>query len=71
MSTPSDPHLTWHPHQVSRAAREALKGHRGVVLWFTGLSGAGKSTIANAVDALLHARGCTPTCSTATTSVMV
>ncbi|MEX2479491.1 MAG: adenylyl-sulfate kinase [Gammaproteobacteria bacterium] len=49
--------ITWHAQHISRADREALNGHRGVVLWFTGLSGAGKSTIANAVDALLHARG--------------
>lgn len=49
--------IVWHPHQVSRAERESLNGHRGCVLWFTGLSGAGKSTVANAVEALLHARG--------------
>lgn len=49
--------ITWHDQHISRADREALNGHRGAVLWFTGLSGAGKSTIANAVDSLLHARG--------------
>ena len=38
-------------------------------VWFTGLSGAGKSTIANLVERKLHAAGGTPTCSTATTSV--
>ena len=38
-------HLTWHPHTVTR--------RRGCVVWFTGLSGSGKSTIANAVDSLL------------------
>jgi adenylylsulfate kinase len=57
MSTSSATNITWHGHQVSRDARERLNGHRGVVLWFTGLSGAGKSSVANAVDALLHARG--------------
>lgn len=51
------PNIVWHPHQVSRREREHLNGHRGCVLWFTGLSGAGKSTIANAVEANLHARG--------------
>lgn len=51
------PHITWHGHQVSRDARERLNGHRGCVLWFTGLSGAGKSTVANAVDGLLNASG--------------
>jgi len=50
-------HITWHDHQVTRAERQRLNGHRGVVLWFTGLSGAGKSTVANAVDTLLHQRG--------------
>lgn len=37
--------------------RERLNGHRGCVVWFTGLSGCGKSTIANLVDARLHAAG--------------
>ena len=55
MTTASN--ITWHDQQVSRADRQRLNGHRGVVLWFTGLSGAGKSTIANAVDTLLHQRG--------------
>ncbi|MEM7314908.1 MAG: adenylyl-sulfate kinase, partial [Planctomycetota bacterium] len=36
--------------------REDLNGHRAAVVWFTGLSGSGKSTVANAVDRLLHAR---------------
>ncbi|MCP5198555.1 MAG: adenylyl-sulfate kinase [Gammaproteobacteria bacterium] len=57
MSSNSATNITWHGHQVSRAERERLNGHRGVVLWFTGLSGAGKSSVANAVDGLLHARG--------------
>jgi bifunctional enzyme CysN/CysC len=42
---------------ISKAERTALKYHRPAVLWFTGLSGAGKSTIANLVEAALHARG--------------
>ena len=42
---------------VDRAARERLNGHKPAVLWFTGLSGAGKSTIANLVERELHARG--------------
>lgn len=53
-----DPALvTWHQHAVSRDARERLLGHRGCVVWFTGLSGSGKSTVANVVDHRLHARG--------------
>ncbi|MBA4742280.1 MAG: sulfate adenylyltransferase subunit CysN [Azoarcus sp.] len=43
---------------VDKAARAAMKAHKPCVLWFTGLSGAGKSTIANLVEKRLHARGC-------------
>ena len=50
-------HVTWHQHSVSREDRERLNGHRGCVVWFTGLSGCGKSTIANLVDHKLHALG--------------
>ncbi len=42
---------------VDKAARAALKGQRGCVLWLTGLSGAGKSAIANMVEKKLHAMG--------------
>ncbi len=42
---------------VTRAVRAAIKHQRPAVLWFTGLSGAGKSTIANLVEAKLHVRG--------------
>jgi adenylylsulfate kinase len=51
------PIVVWHEHSVSRENREGLKGHRGCVVWFTGLSGCGKSTIANVVDKMLHERG--------------
>jgi len=46
--------VTWHEHKVSREDREKLLGHKGVVLWFTGLSGSGKSTVANEVAYKLH-----------------
>jgi adenylylsulfate kinase len=49
--------LTWHDSTVSREKRQQLMGHRGCVAWFTGLSGSGKSTVANLVDASLHAGG--------------
>ncbi len=52
-----DPQVVWHQHTVDRASREQLAGHRGCVVWFTGLSGSGKSTIANIVDGLLHQQG--------------
>jgi bifunctional enzyme CysN/CysC len=42
---------------VDKAARAALMGQKSAVLWFTGLSGSGKSTIANAVTKRLHAMG--------------
>lgn len=48
--------VTWHEHRVSKEGRAELNGHSGCVLWFTGLSGCGKSTIANTVDHLLHQR---------------
>ncbi len=47
----------WHAQSVSRQMREQQKGQRGKVLWYTGLSGSGKSTIANAVDIRLHELG--------------
>jgi len=42
---------------VDKAARARLNGHRPAILWFTGLSGSGKSTIANLVEQALHRRG--------------
>lgn len=51
-----NPRVVWHTANVTAADRERLSGHRGGVLWFTGLSGSGKSTIANAVESLLAAR---------------
>ncbi len=49
--------IHWQPLLVGRAERAALKHQRPSVLWFTGLSGAGKSTIANLVEQRLHALG--------------
>jgi adenylylsulfate kinase len=50
--------VIWHNATVTRARREALNGHRGVIVWFTGLSGAGKSTIAHTVEERLHQAKC-------------
>ena len=44
-------------HQVTTAARERRNGHRGAILWLTGLSGAGKSTLAIGLETELHKRG--------------
>jgi adenylylsulfate kinase len=49
--------VTWHDHTVSKEERAKLNGHKGAVLWFTGLSACGKSTVANTVDHLLHSMG--------------
>lgn len=49
--------VTWHAHSVSNEDRTQLAGHKGVILWFTGLSACGKSTVANTVDHLLFQRG--------------
>jgi adenylylsulfate kinase len=49
--------VVWHAHSVSREERERLNGHAGCVVWFTGLSGSGKSTVANLVDKRLHEAG--------------
>jgi bifunctional enzyme CysN/CysC len=43
---------------ITRQDREKLGGHKSRVIWFTGLSGSGKSTIANALEVRLHAQGC-------------
>ncbi|MBB5209149.1 sulfate adenylyltransferase subunit CysN [Chiayiivirga flava] len=50
--------IHWQHLDVDRAARAALKGQQPACLWFTGLSGSGKSTIANLVEKRLHAQGC-------------
>jgi adenylylsulfate kinase len=50
----NEAHVTWHEHSISRSDHEKLNGHRGCVLWFTGLSGCGKSTVANLVERLLY-----------------
>jgi adenylyl-sulfate kinase len=51
------PHLTPVAHKVTQSARAARFGHKGGVLWLTGLSGAGKSTLAMAVEQHLFRRG--------------
>jgi adenylylsulfate kinase len=59
MSKPaSELNLFWHDGEVTRADRERVHGHRGVTVWFTGLSASGKSTLARALEAALFERGC-------------
>lgn len=50
-------HIVWHEHKITRAERSVNKNQKPCLLWFTGLSGSGKSTIANALDVALHNRG--------------
>jgi adenylylsulfate kinase len=53
----NDTNITWHQQSVTRADREKLAGHKGCVVWFTGFSGSGKSTVANLVEYKLRQRG--------------
>jgi adenylylsulfate kinase len=55
---PASTNVVWHHATVTRARREAQNGHRGAIIWFTGLSGSGKSTLAHAVEESLYQRGC-------------
>lgn len=50
--------VVWHHATVTRTRRESLTGHGSTILWFTGLSSAGKSTLAHAVEEHLHQAGC-------------
>lgn len=56
MSAPKSQHITWHAGHLTRETREQIYGHRGATLWFTGLSGSGKSTVARAVELALAER---------------
>jgi bifunctional enzyme CysN/CysC len=55
--TPVSENIVWHDTTVSRSDRWAQLGVVGCTVWFTGLSGSGKSTVANAVADALHAAG--------------
>jgi len=52
-----DQNIVWHQHQTSKIQRAELKKQRPCLLWFTGLSGSGKSTIAGALESALFAQG--------------
>ncbi|AMY05761.1 adenylyl-sulfate kinase [Staphylococcus condimenti] len=49
--------ITWHDSEVTKSERQEKNGHKSVVLWFTGLSGSGKSTISVALENALFERG--------------
>ncbi|MFK4435600.1 adenylyl-sulfate kinase [Paenibacillus sp. RC21] len=52
-----NPNITWHASDVDKQARQLLNGHKSPVLWFTGLSGSGKSTVSSTLEKALFARG--------------
>ncbi|WP_261884936.1 adenylyl-sulfate kinase [Vibrio pomeroyi] len=47
---PKDENVVWHQHSIDKAFRSNLKSQKPAVLWFTGLSGSGKSTVAGALE---------------------
>ena len=49
----SNENIIWHDHHVTKEERSSIKGQKPCILWFTGLSGSGKSTIANALESRL------------------
>jgi bifunctional enzyme CysN/CysC len=53
----TSPDVVWHPSSLDRDERAGALGHRGATIWFTGLSGSGKSTVAAACERLLVADG--------------
>ncbi len=57
MSQQKSDNITWHAGVHTRETREQILGQHGVTLWFTGLSGSGKSTVAREVERLLAQRG--------------
>jgi adenylylsulfate kinase len=56
-SPPDSKNVTWFSY-ITRGERETLHGHQGAVVWFTGLSASGKSTIAHYLEKMLYSRSC-------------
>jgi len=55
--TDKSSNVVWHEHRIAKTQRAGQKSQRPAVLWFTGLSGAGKSSVANALEMALFKRG--------------
>jgi adenylylsulfate kinase len=60
MTADKSPNVVWHGGSVGPGDRARVLGHRGAVVWLTGLSGSGKSTIGRRLEALLVERGALP-----------
>ena len=58
MNNKKSTNTVWHNARVTRERREKLNGHKSAILWFTGLSGSGKSTVAHSVEEKLHQLDC-------------
>lgn len=54
----TSPNIVWQKMTVTRESRQQKNGHRSVIIWFTGLSGSGKSTISHALEKKLFQLGC-------------
>ncbi|WP_404342239.1 adenylyl-sulfate kinase [Pseudoalteromonas mariniglutinosa] len=52
-----DENIVWHNYAISKAQRSEQKQHKPAILWFTGFSGSGKSTVANALESTLNQQG--------------
>ncbi len=52
-----DKNVVWHSHNIDKQKRAAYKNQKPCILWFTGLSGSGKSTIAGALEEMLYKNG--------------
>ncbi len=57
MSTKTTNNIVWHSSTINKIDRQKLNQHKSGILWFTGLSGSGKSTIANALEKRLYEQG--------------
>ncbi|KAF0817842.1 MULTISPECIES: adenylyl-sulfate kinase [unclassified Cytobacillus] len=57
MDNQENKNIVWHDSVITKEDRQKLQGHRSFMVWFTGLSGSGKSTIANALQYELFKRG--------------
>ena len=58
MTDQKSTNVVWHHATVTRERRQEQNDHKSIILWFTGLSGVGKSSLAHAVEERLHQMGC-------------